>query len=90
MCLRRECFPASSGLDVALINELTLLSGALRYCQAKWMSIFRAREEAQNQWKKQSPQAFEFHDALLLDLAVLGEKYPEPLTAIYFDLKKLA
>ena len=113
---------AAAGLDVTLIDELTPLSGALRYCQANWMSIFRAREEAQNQWKEQSPLAFEFRNELLhdfsfayrdvddvkkkvmrireggsnadmvqdlLELAVLGEKYPEPLTAINFDLEKL-
>ncbi|QGY42528.1 hypothetical protein GM418_02315 [Maribellus comscasis] len=114
---------AAAGLGVTLIDELTPLSGALRYCQANWMSVFRAQEEAQNQWKEQSPQAFEFRDELLhdfsfayrnlndvkkkviriresgsnadmvqdlLDLAVLGEKYPAPLTAINFDLEKLA
>jgi len=114
---------AAVGLDVTLIDELTSLSGALRYCQANWMSIFRAREEARNQWQEQSPQAFEFRNELLhdfsfayrnlddvkkkvirireggsnadmvqdlLDLAVLGEKYPEPLAAIHFDMEKLS
>ena len=57
------------GLDVTLIDELTPLSGALRYCQANWMSIFRAREEAQNQWQEQSPQAFEFRNELLHDFS---------------------
>ena len=114
---------AAAGLDVTLIDELTSLCGALRYCQANWMSIFRAREEAQNQWIEQSPQAFEFRDELLhdfsfayrnlgdvkkkvmrihdggsnadmvqdlLELAVLGEKYPDPLIDIHFDMGKLA
>ncbi|MEZ5103496.1 MAG: hypothetical protein R2757_03290 [Draconibacterium sp.] len=114
---------AAGGLDVMLIDELTPLSGALRYCQANWMSIFRAREEAQTQWQEQSPEAFEFRDELLhdfsfayrnlsdvkkkvmrireggsnadmvqdlLELAVLGERYPEPLAAINFDMEKLA
>ena len=114
---------AAAGLDVMLIDELKPLSGALRYCQANWMSIFRAHEEAQNQWKEQSPLAFEFRNELLhdfsfayrnlddvtkkvirireggsnadmvqdlLDLAVLGEKYPEPLAAIHFDMEKLS
>lgn len=58
---------AAAGLDVTLIDELTPLSGALRYCQANWMSIFRAREEAQNQWQEQSPQAFDFRNELLHD-----------------------
>lgn len=114
---------AGAGLDVSLIDELTSLSGALRFCQANWMSIYRAREEAQNQWKEQSPEAFEFRDSLLhdfsfayrklddvkkkvmrireggsnadmiqdlIELAVLGEKYPEPLAAINFDTDKLS
>jgi hypothetical protein len=114
---------AGAGLDVKLIDDLTPLSGALRYCQANWMSIFRAREEAQNQWAEQSPLAFEFKNELLhdfsfafrnlsdvkkkvmrireggsnadmvqdlIELAVLGEKYPEPLAAIHFDMEKLS
>jgi hypothetical protein len=114
---------AAAGMDVTLIDDLTPLSGALRYCQANWMSIFRAREEAQNQWNEQSPSAYEFRNELLhdfsfayrntddvrkkvmrireggsnadmvqdlLELAVLGEKYPEPLAAIHFDPEKLS
>lgn len=113
---------AGAGLDDSLIDELTPLSGALRYCQANWMSIYRAREEAQAQWTEQAPQAFEARDDLLhdfsfayrdfedvkkkvmrireggsnadmiqdlIELAVLGEKYPEPLAAIHFDMEKL-
>ncbi|WP_299576265.1 hypothetical protein [uncultured Sunxiuqinia sp.] len=113
---------AAAGMDVTLIDDLTPLSGALRYCQANWMSVFRAREEAEALWKEQAPQAFQFRDELLhhfsfayrdyediqkkvmriregasqadmiqdlLELAVLGEKYPEPLNAINFDLAQL-
>lgn len=113
---------AAAGLDVTLIDDLTPLSGALRYCQATWMSVFRARKEAEAQWRAQAPQAFKFRDELLhhfsfayrndddlqkkvmriregasqadmvqdlLELAVLGEKYPEPLNAINFDLAQL-
>uniref|UniRef100_UPI00321788D4 hypothetical protein n=1 Tax=uncultured Draconibacterium sp. TaxID=1573823 RepID=UPI00321788D4 len=108
-----------AGLDVNLIDQLTPLSGALRYCQAQWMSRFRAREDAQIEWQEQSPQAYALRDELLhhfsfayrkredilkkvmrireggsnadmiqdlLEEAVLGEKYPEPLVAINLDL----
>lgn len=110
-------------MDVTLIDELPPLGGALRHCQALWMSEFRAREEAQKEWLEQSPQAYNFRDDLLhhfafayrhhddilkkvmriregrthadmvqdlVDIAVLGEKYPEPLTAINLDLNMLA
>lgn len=113
---------AAAGLDVTLIDDLTSLSGALRYCQALWMSEYRAREEAQREWLVQSPMAYELRDELLhhlsfayrdhddvlkkvmriregasnadmvqdlVEIAILGEKYPEPLHAINFDLVQL-
>ena len=58
-----------AGMDTTLIDDLTPWSGALRYCQANWMSIFRAREEAQNQWYEQSPFAYEFCNELLHDFS---------------------
>ncbi len=106
------------GMDVSIIDELMPLSGALRYCQAQWMSEFRARQEAQKEWLNIAPTAFEERDKLLhhfkfafrnqpntltkvmrinegrgqvdmiqdlLELAVLGEKNPEPLADINFD-----
>lgn len=114
---------AGAGMDVSLINQLTPLSGALRYCQAKWKSVYRAREEAKTGWLEQSPNGFAMHGDLLhhfsfayrdrddilkkvmriregasqadmvqdlIELAVLGEKYPEPLVKINFDLELLA
>lgn len=108
-----------AGLNVALIDDLVPLSGALRYCQALWMSEYRARQDAQKEWLEQSPLAYELRDEILhhynfayrqlpdlrkkvtriregaghadmiqdlVELAVLGLKNPEPLTAIGFDL----
>jgi len=113
---------AAAGLDVTLIDDLTPLSGVLRYCQAVWMGEYRLRKEAQKEWLDQSPAAFSMRDELLhhfsfayrkdddvlkkvmrireggsnadmvqdlIELAVLGEKYKEPLVAINFDLASL-
>lgn len=112
----------AAGLDATLIDELVPLSGALRYCQAQWMSEYRAREEAKKEWLEQSPMAYELRNNLLhhfsfayrkdanimdkvmrireggshadmvqdlIELAVLGEKYPGQLTAIKFDVSTL-
>ncbi|WP_159518130.1 hypothetical protein [Sunxiuqinia indica] len=112
----------AAGMDPTLIDDLVPLSGALRYCQAKWMSEYRAREDAQREWIEQSPQAYELRDQLLhhfsfayrdyddiqnkvmrireggshadmvqdlVEIATLGEKYPEPLNAINFELNLL-
>lgn len=111
-----------AGLDGTVIDELPVLSGALRYCQAQWMSEYRARQEAQKEWHEQSPAAYELRDELLhhfsfafrneadvkskvsrikegsshadmiqdlIELAVLGEKNPEPLASINFDVASL-
>lgn len=114
---------AAAGLDVSLIDELTPLSGALRYCQAIWMGEYRAQQAAQKEWSEQAPGAYRMRNDLLhhfsfafrkdenvskkvlrireggsnadmvqdlIELAVLGEKYPEPLAAINFDVAALA
>lgn len=111
-----------AGLNVIQIDQLNPLSGALRYCQAQWMSEYRVREEAKAEWLEQSPLAYALHGELLhhfsfayrgsddikkkvmrirdgashadmiqdlVELAVLGEKYPEPLTAVRFNLDML-
>lgn len=111
-----------AGLDVTLIDELTPLAGALRFCQAEWMSEYRARQEAQKEWLEQSPAAYDFRNELLhhfsfayrntpdvkkkvmrireggghtdmiqdlVELAVLGEKNPDELTKIGFNVANL-
>ncbi|MCT4587610.1 MAG: hypothetical protein N4A71_07290 [Carboxylicivirga sp.] len=113
---------STAGLDENLIDELVPLAGALRYCQAEWMSEYRARQEAQKEWLEQSPAAFEERDELLhhfkfayrrqadvlakvrrisegsgrrdmiqdlVELAVIGEKNPQPLSEISFDATRL-
>ncbi|TAJ04867.1 hypothetical protein DMA11_23725 [Marinilabiliaceae bacterium JC017] len=55
----------NAGLNPILIDELVPLSGALRYCQAQWMSEFRARQDAQKEWLKKSPAAYELRNELL-------------------------
>lgn len=60
----REALVAA-GLDGTIIDAMPSLSGALRYCQAQWMSIFRVREDAKREWDSQSPAAFALRDNLL-------------------------
>ncbi|PKQ63902.1 hypothetical protein BZG02_07785 [Labilibaculum filiforme] len=109
---------AKAGLDITFITDLTTLSGAVRYCQAEWMSEYRARQEAQKEWLEQSPEAYDLRDEMLhhfsfvfrnnenvnkkvmrireggghadmiqdlIELAILGEKNPEPLKLIGVD-----
>jgi hypothetical protein len=108
----------TAGLDWQYVEDLTTLPGALRYCQAEWMSEYQSRQEAQQNWLEQSPLAYELRNEILhhmsfayrdepdvnkkvmriregsshadmiqdlIELAVLAEKYPEPLAKINYD-----
>lgn len=55
----------AAGLDWKLVEDLNTLPGALRFCQAEWMSDYRARQEAQKQWNEKSPIAYELRDEML-------------------------
>ncbi len=109
----------AAGLDSNFIDDLPSLSGALRYCQAVWMSDYKAMDAAQKEWKLESPDAYQLKKVMLhhlsfayrgmddikqkikriregsghadmiqdlLELSVLAEKYPEPLTKIGYDI----
>ncbi|WP_421918605.1 hypothetical protein [Marinifilum sp.] len=109
----------NAGLDGTIIDELPTLSAALRFCQANWMSEYRAQQEAQKEWLAKSPEAYELRDEILhhfsfafrnekevkpkvarikegsshadmiqdlVELAILGEKYPEPLAKVNYDV----
>ncbi len=108
----------AAGLDWTKVENLRSRAGALRYCQAVWMSEYRAQQEAQKEWQEQSAVAYALRDELLhhfsfayrnvpdvkqkvmriregnghkdmiqdlVELAVLGEKNPQPLALINFD-----
>lgn len=112
-----------AGAIADYITDLPSLSGALRYCQAQWMSEYLARKDAKKEWQEKSPTAYDLRDELLhhfkfayrnnsdiltkvmrinkgngqldmiqdlIELAVLGEKYPDPLTAIGFDISRFS
>jgi len=77
----REVFK-KAGMDVSLIDKLPSLSGALRYCQAQWMSEYRARQEAQKEWQEQSPAAYELRDEMLHHFSFAYRAYPEIKTKV--------
>lgn len=112
----------AANMDLTIIDEVKVLAGALRYCQANWMGEYMARKDAQKQWSNECPKGFELQKELfhnfgfayrnspdelkklkrikegtsqldmvqdLLELGVLGQKYPAPLEAINYDVLSL-
>lgn len=55
----------AAGLDWALVTDLPVRAGALREAQSLWNTVRFAREEAQKQWKEQSPAAYDLRNGLL-------------------------
>ncbi|MBN2165296.1 MAG: hypothetical protein JW717_03370 [Marinilabiliaceae bacterium] len=54
-----------AGLEWILVEELLPLSHALRYCQAVWMSEYKAKQESREQWNALSPLAYELRNDML-------------------------
>ena len=53
------------GLDRTFVENLPERAGALREAQSVWMREFKSREEAEEEWIKQAPEAFKMRDKLL-------------------------
>lgn len=56
---------ATAGITQEMIDDLPLRVGALREAQSIWFKDRYAQEEAQEEWKIQSPQAFDLRDELI-------------------------
>lgn len=54
-----------AGLDWVLVEDLPARIGACRYVQSQWQKDFLTQEDAQKEWRKQSPMAFHLRDELL-------------------------
>ena len=54
-----------AGLDWELVTDLPQRIGACRYIQSQWQKDFLTQEEAQKEWKTQSPPAYNLRDELL-------------------------
>lgn len=111
-----------AGTPETHFDNINHLAGALRYSQSLWMEDLKSRQDAEQQWAEQYPEALDFSNQLihtfryayrfnddilenisaiaegsgaadtiqdLSDLAILGQKNPEPLASINFDTLKL-
>jgi hypothetical protein len=66
----------AAGLDWTIVEDLLTLPGALRYAQAKWMSEFKTKNQAQKEWHSKSPEAYALRDELLHHLSFAYRKIP--------------
>ncbi|MCF7797171.1 MAG: hypothetical protein K9N11_07725 [Lentisphaeria bacterium] len=55
----------AAGLDWTLVEDLPLRAGALREAESLWNTVRFSQEEAQKQWKEQSPAGYDLRDTLL-------------------------
>jgi hypothetical protein len=56
---------ATVGITQEMIDDIPVRAGALREAQSLWFKDRYSQEEAQQEWKIQSPEAFDLRDELL-------------------------
>lgn len=64
-CLEDKEALIRAGLDWMLVDDLPQRINACRYIQSLWQKDYLTQEEAQKQWKLQSPAAYELRDELV-------------------------
>ncbi len=67
-CQDDEALLTGAGLDWAQAQEIPVRAGALREAQSLWFKERFTREEAEKQWKEQSPEGYDLRNRLLHSL----------------------
>lgn len=68
-----------ANLDWALVDDLPARTGACRYIQSEWAKEYQTQEDAQKEWKTQSPAAFKLRDDLVHHFLWAYRKVPDLL-----------
>jgi len=64
-CADDQAALVATGLDPAIINQLPVRAGACREAQSLWIKERNTRQKAEQDWKNESPAAFELRDLLI-------------------------
>lgn len=76
----------AAGVPVELIDEMPERAEALREAQAWWIKELNVRSEYQDVWDDESPEAFDFRDALIHAFRYAYRHHPDILGRIsYID-----
>lgn len=64
-CQGDKAVLVKAGLDWALVTDLPIRIGALRYIQSQWQKEYMSLESAQKEWADRSPGAYNLRDELV-------------------------
>jgi hypothetical protein len=70
------------GITMAMIKDLPVCAGACREAQSIWTKDYRSQQDAQKEWSKQAPLAYEFKNDLLQTLSFAYRKHPDLLARV--------
>jgi len=56
---------ATTDIDVALIDDIPVRAGGLKYAQLLWDQVYKDTSDAEEEWKTVSPVAYDLRDELL-------------------------
>ncbi len=72
----------ATGLPETIFNQLETCAGALREAQSIWAEELKSKQEAEEKWSLESPNAFEFRNELLHTFRYAYRKQPSLLTNV--------
>lgn len=81
-CPEDQAALEKAGLAWSLVVDLPIRAGACRYAQSMWKRDFKNKEEAEEEWKERSPDAFGLRDELLHDFTYAFRKHPDKLAKV--------
>jgi hypothetical protein len=79
-CLTDKDALTKAGLNWQLVDDLPVRIGACRYIQSQWQKDYLTKEEAQKEWKLQSPAAYALRDELVHHFLHAFHNYPDLLS----------
>jgi len=77
----KEAFE-SIGFDWTIVEEIPVRAGALREAESIWAKELNSRQEAEQRWNDESPDAYDLRDQLLHTFRYAYRKNPELLTNV--------
>jgi hypothetical protein len=72
----------NAGLDWNFVQEVPVRAGALRVGQSIWFKERFTQEEAEKEWKKESPQGYDLRNQLLHSLRYAYRNFPNLLRQV--------
>lgn len=81
-CQEDKAILEKVGLDLSDVENLPVRIGACRYMQSIWQREYKSAEQAETDWKEQSPAAYKLRNDMLHDFFYAYRNNPDKLALV--------